>query len=175
LVARAFYETRILVGGADAKALVAMGLVVPIFPMSLLDIGSTSSSFLQVVPFAFNVLVDAALLSLAVPLGLAFRNLHAREFRWHGGFTTYSLPVDELPRRFVWVDDPALPNGGGEHEEETTAEDITRRTAEAEALRARGVSRVWVTPQLPFVFFLALGTIVGVVAGNLLWDLVVSL
>ncbi len=175
LVGRGLYETRILVGGADVKALIAMGVVLPIFPTSLLDIGSTSTAFLQVVPFAFNALVDAALLTLVVPLALAVRNLHSREFHWGGGFTTYSLAVDQLAHRFVWLDDPALPDDGGEREEETTEEDVTRRQAEADALRARGIARVRVTPQLPFVFFLALGAIVAVVAGNLLWDLVAAL
>jgi prepilin signal peptidase PulO-like enzyme (type II secretory pathway) len=33
------------------------------------------------------------------------------------------------------------------------------------------VSRVWVTPQLPFLVLMAAGTFTGLLAGNLLLDL----
>lgn len=176
VAARALYEGRLLAGGADAKALITIGVVLPVFPTSAIGMGPASTAFLQIVPFAFNALVDAAVLSLVVPLALGFRNWRRREFHWRTGFTAYRLPVDELPQRFVWVHDPTLLGSPvGEVEPDSSEADQAARERQAEALRERGVGRVWVTPQVPFVFFLALGVFVALAAGNLVWDLVVAL
>lgn len=169
LVARGLFEIRLLTGGADAKALIAMGLVLPIYPTAVIGAAGVDSAFLQVVPFAFNALVDGAVLTLVVPLAIAVQNLRAKEFHWRGGFTSYSISVGELPDRFVWVDDSSAASNRAALEAETAEEDRLRRGEIAASLSARGRATLRVTPQLPFVFFLAVGTIVAVLVGNLLW------
>ena len=173
LTARALYELHLLSGGADAKALMAMGLVLPLFPLTLLSLGPAVDAFVSVIPFALNSLVNSAVCMLAVPVEIALRNHRAHDFRWRGGFRTYSIPLEELEHRFVWLDDPDVPDLGGNTEAETAEGDLEERRALVRTLRSRGVSRLRVSPQLPFVFFLLLGSALAIIAGNLLWDLAV--
>lgn len=172
-LARGLFEFGVLYGGADAKALIAAGLLVPILAHTLLGQPGNAGMLLGVTPFAVVVLIDAALLSLAVPVLIAVRNLRDGNFRLSGGFTGYVIPVDELPRRFVWLRDPFL--HGEEEAVDTTEEDIALRRRQADELRARGATEVWVTPQIPYLLLLFAGSVAGVLAGNLLFDLLALL
>jgi archaeal preflagellin peptidase FlaK len=174
LLARALFELGALFGGADAKAVMIAALVVPLLPDPWLPIPPTATHLLAFLPFAMNLLTNAALFSLAVPIAVAVRNLRRGEFEMGRGFTGYSLPVSELPQRFVWIDDPAWKRSREDDDAETTAEDERRRTEAARELAARGIRRVWVTPQIPFVVLLALGALAATLAGNLLLDLIVA-
>ncbi|HTT73743.1 MAG TPA: A24 family peptidase C-terminal domain-containing protein [Thermoplasmata archaeon] len=176
LFARGLFELGVLYGGADAKALMVAGLLVPVWVAPLFVPGSTAAAFAAVVPFPINLLMDGALASLAVPIALAGRNLARRQFSFARGFTGYALPVAELPDRFVWVRDPAVPEARREEAEvETTAEDRALRVRIAARLRADGVPAVWVTPQIPFLVLLTAGTALALVAGNLVIDLLAIL
>ena len=177
LLARTLFELGLLYGGADAKALMVTGLILPIAATPLLPVPAAALPPLALFPFSLTLLMNAALLSIAVPLGLALRNLVKGEFEFPRGFTGYVLPVRELPRRFVWLKDPTFGRDltDEEQEVETTEEDIALRTRQRDALLAKGVDRVWVTPQLPFVILLTAGAISGILAGNLLYDLLALL
>jgi archaeal preflagellin peptidase FlaK len=169
LFARALFEIGVLYGGADAKAIMIAGLLVPIFSSPLLPQSSGESLLLSVVPFPVNILVDAALLSVTIPIGIAARNLARGEFEFPRGFSGYTIPVRELPERFVWLKDPLLARG--EDEAETSEEDREIRVRAARELEARGVERVWVTPQIPFLVLLAVGAVAALLAGNLILDI----
>jgi prepilin signal peptidase PulO-like enzyme (type II secretory pathway) len=173
--ARALFEAGVLYGGADAKALIVAGVLLPLFAAPVLYAPPGTASALGFLPFSVTLLTNAALLSIAVPLFLAARNVARGEFSFPRGFTTYTLPVDELPHRFVWVRDPALGEDTLADDSETSEEDIARRTELAETLRRRGVARVWVSPQLPFLALMAAGAFAGLLVGNLLLDVIVRL
>jgi hypothetical protein len=168
-LARGLFQSGVLYGGADAKALMAAAILVPVLARPLLAQPGNAGVLLGVTPFAIVVLIDAALFSLAVPLALAVRNLRDGNFRFPSGFTGFVIPVDELPRRFVWLKDPFL--HGEDEAVDTTEEDIALRRRQAEELRAKGATEVWVTPQIPYLLLLFAGAVVAVVAGNLLFDL----
>jgi archaeal preflagellin peptidase FlaK len=173
LFARGLFEAGILFGGADAKALMIAGLLVPMFPNPLLAPPSAIAPVAQVLPFALNVLMNSALFSVAIPVAIAVRNARVGELRGVSGFVGYSIPVDELPHRYVWVHDPMF--GEGREEEktiETSEDDRRRREALAKELRARGVDRIWVTPQIPFLVVMAFGVVGALLAGNVLFDLI---
>ena len=171
LLARALFELGALFGGADAKALMIAGILLPLFPVPLLAPYARSQQFLGFLPYPIDLLTNAAIFSLAVPIALAIRNVGLGEFSLRRGFTGYSLPVAELPHRFVWIDDPAWSGGRHTDDARTTAEDIRGRRDAARELAERGVRRVWVTPQLPFLLFMALGAFAAVAVGNVLLDL----
>jgi preflagellin peptidase FlaK len=173
LFARGLFELGVLYGGADAKALMVAGLLLPLLPTPLLPQTAPVALLLTVLPFPVNLLVDAAVLSLAVPVAIAVRNVARREFEFPRGFTGYMIPVKELPDRFVWLKDPLLAEE--EDAAETSEEDREIRVRAAHDLEAKGVERVWVTPQIPFVVLLALGAVAALLAGNLLLDLFAAL
>jgi archaeal preflagellin peptidase FlaK len=175
VLARILFELGVLYGGADAKALIVAGLLVPVFATPLIFHPAVAAGVLGVLPFSVTLLTDAALLSVAVPVAIAIRNVARGEFSFPRGFTGYTLAVEELPQRFVWVRDPAAGEDTLVEDAETSAEDIRRRTEVAAELRRKGVTRVWVTPQLPFLVLMASGAVAALLAGNLLLDLFAAL
>jgi archaeal preflagellin peptidase FlaK len=172
LFARGLFEAGVLYGGADAKALMIAAVLVPTYSAVLLPLPGSFALLLGAMPFAVDLLMNAAVLAIAIPVGIALRNVARREFRFPAGFLGYVLPVADLPRRFVWLEDP-LSAGGRERDEVETSEDDQReRERLARELSAKGVRRVWVTPQIPFVVLMAAGAIAALLAGNLVLDLI---
>jgi archaeal preflagellin peptidase FlaK len=176
LFARALFETAVLYGGADAKALMIAGLLVPLFPTPLWGPGGVLVPLTSVLPFPVDLLMNAALFSVGVPVAIALRNAMRGEFHGLRGFTGYLLPVDELPQRYVWVRDPTFGDARNEEREiETSEDDRKRRTEIAQDLTARGVRRVWVTPQIPYLVPMVAGAVAALLAGNLVVDLIAVL
>ncbi len=169
LLARALFEMGVLYGGADAKAVMVAGLLVPLFALPLVPVPQNARTILEFYPFSLDLLMDAAILAAAVPLALAIRNLRQGTFEFPSGFTSYRLPVARLPEEFVWVRDPALP--GDPEDVATSEEDRELRRRQQAELTARGITMVTVTPQLPFVVLLALGGVAALLVGNIVFDL----
>jgi hypothetical protein len=174
VLARALFEIGVLWGGADAKALMIAALLVPVFPVPFVYSPGAAYATLAYLPFAVSLLTNAALFSLAVPVFLAVRNLRRGEFSFPEGFLGYFLPVRDLPRRFVWVKDSAVP-AGRQDDAETSDDDARERAEIARELEAKGVRRVWVTPQVPLVTVMAAGAIAALLAGNVLLDIMLRL
>jgi len=170
LIARALFEFGVLYGGADAKAVMVAALLVPVDPTPLVVPPASALTLLAYYPFTLTLLMDAALVAAVVPLALAARSLRAGTFVFPRSFTSYRIPVTDLPHRFVWLRDP-LAEAGTDDDATTTEEDQQLRVRQAEELTARGVTEAWVTPQLPFVVFLAVGAVAAVLIGNVLFDL----
>jgi hypothetical protein len=166
VAARGLFEANLLYGGADAKAIMVAGAVVP-FDTTVLFAPHAAVGILAFYPFAVTLLMNGALAAVVIPLALLVRN--ARFGDWNGlrTFTGYPLVVDELPNRFVWVTDPTFRR---EDDAETSEDDRKLRERLRDELKAKGVAAVWVTPQIPFVVLLAVGAFLGVVFGNLLVD-----
>ncbi|MCI4365758.1 MAG: hypothetical protein L3K10_06850 [Thermoplasmata archaeon] len=171
VVARVLFEAGVLYGGADAKALIIAGLLVPLFPVPWLSIPANGQLAASIFPFAVNLLMDAALLSAFIPVAVALRNARRGEFSVGTGFTTYTIPVADLPHQFVWVRDPVYPTDREEEESiETSEDDRQWRVRVAGELEARGVPRIRVGPQLPFVVLLAAGALGALLWGNWIID-----
>jgi archaeal preflagellin peptidase FlaK len=169
VLARVLFEARLLYGGADAKAMMVAGIVLPVWATPWIPEPTTATTILAAYPFALTLLMDAAICSAVIPIALAVRNIRAGEFEFPRGFTGYRIPVAELPDRFVWVRDPTF--DAEADEAETSEDDRKLRERQRDELLARGVTRIWVTPQLPFVILLAAGAVAAVVLGNLIFDL----
>lgn len=172
IAARALFEIGLLYGGADAKALIAAALLVPLAPPTLIAVPAGALRLAHVVPGPLTILMDAAVLSVAVPIGLAVRNLRAGEFEGASSFVGYRIPVAELTERFVWLRDPLFGSLTPEEEEvESSEEDAALRQRQRAQLEAQGVARVWVTPQIPFLVVFLAAAIAAALVGNLLFDL----
>jgi preflagellin peptidase FlaK len=170
--ARGLFEAGLLYGGADAKAMIAAGILVPILSAALVPLPSTTGAILSIYPFSLTMLMNAALVAIVVPVGIAVRNVQRGEFTLGRGFTGYTIPVRELPERFVWLKDPTFHQPEEGFEEAETSEDDRRiRERQRSELEAQGIERVWVTPQIPFLVLFFAGSLLAVVAGNILIDL----
>ncbi len=168
---RACFELGLLYGGADAKALLAAATLIPLAPVVVYT-SAASTALSQVLPGPLTLLMNAALLSVSVPIVIAFRNLRDGSFEGAASFVGYPIPVSELSHRFVWLKDPVFSaEAEEEREAETSEDDQALRVRQQAELESRGVARVWVTPQLPFLVFFLAGAVATLLAGNLLFDL----
>ncbi|MEE9198922.1 MAG: A24 family peptidase C-terminal domain-containing protein [Dehalococcoidia bacterium] len=166
-----------LMGGADAKALMALSVLFPVQP-DLVMVGyrfpllPSPPAF----PFALTILLDGAFLSLTVPLSLLLYNL----------FTLGPGPVRREPGAALLgykLDIEAITSRKHLrllHHYEEGEGDLRRRfslggaeieegvVAGLRGYRRRGQieSRVWVSPHLPFLAFITAGFLLAAVVGN---------
>ncbi len=159
-----------LFGAADAKALICIAILFPTQPRFTILSHSFplfDASVAVVFPFALIVLLNASVLALAVPIFLFLRNLHSlglREFTRNAAmcFVAYRVNIGGLRSdRFARLT----------HIYEETDGHLTRRYSlggtplnsdTVQRLKAyhreeKVAAEVWVTPELPFILFIALG------------------
>ena len=98
-----FFRLR-LFGGADAKALICIAVLFPTQPSFTILFHQLPlfDAYLTIIfPFAFTVLLNAAVLALIVPVSLSLRNLRSlglKEFIRNATlcFVAYRVNIDEL-------------------------------------------------------------------------------
>lgn len=159
-----------LFGAADAKALICIAVLFPSQPMVSIfsyHFPLFDTYIPTIFPFALIVLLSAAVLALVVPIYLLFRNLHRSGLKELMGnasmcFVAYRANIDELGSdRFARL----------AHKYDEIDGNLTRRYswggiplnhATIQRLKAyhgegKIAAEVWVTPELPFILFIALG------------------
>jgi preflagellin peptidase FlaK len=157
-------------GGADAKALMALAILFPFYPaIGSIPVLRPDTAALEVVfPFAFNVLVNAAVIVALFPIGFLLKNAMARELRLPYGLVGYKLDVNSLVGRHVWLMESVEEGVHRMHMRPIRAESLED---EATKLKEAGHSRVWVTPKIPFIIPMTASLVLTSVIGNILLDL----
>ncbi|HEV8594214.1 MAG TPA: A24 family peptidase C-terminal domain-containing protein [Thermoplasmata archaeon] len=170
VVAHGLFYFGMLRGGADAKALMSLGLLFPgMYPhldsFPLLRPSPLAEPVMAVVfPFAFVVLVNAALLFLVIPLLFLARNAAAGDASLPRALVGLRVPINAIPKH-VWFMDRVEDGKAVTVYFPRRKED---RKEQIELLREHGFTKVWVTPQLPFIAAMFVGYVLAVTAGNLL-------
>jgi len=170
LVYQGFYQLGLLRGGADAKAMVALAVLVPLYPdaspFPVLGLPANVQGTMQALfPFSLTVLVNAAILFLLVPLAYAVVNAVRRELEFPQAFFGTKAPLDRLPPH-VWLMERVDRQG-----ERVAVLFPAHREDESEEiakLKAAGADRVWVQPKVPFMVPLLAGFLLAFFAGNLM-------
>ena len=170
LVYQGFYQMRLLHGGADAKALIALTLLLPAYPEAspfpLVAVDPRTEAAMQLLfPFSLVILVDTALLYLAVPLAILSFNVSRGNLRLPEALVGYRADLDRLPRN-VWLMERI--DNRGEHVLVLLPSRGRDQIREAERLREAGVKRVWVQPKIPFMVPVLGGLLMAFFVGNLL-------
>jgi preflagellin peptidase FlaK len=159
------YQIDVIKGGADAKALIALSLMFPLYPMvgvfPLIPIPNELSMLLF--PFSLLVLFNAAILSLIIPFGLLLYNLIHRDIKFPAMLLGYRTDIDQAKKKFVWPMQRVENNGlkfvyFPKEDEEN--EKILQNLA------AFGARRIWVTPKIPFLLFITAGLVMSAIVGN---------
>ncbi|MFZ2071380.1 MAG: A24 family peptidase C-terminal domain-containing protein [Halobacteriota archaeon] len=183
-----FYRLR-LFGGADAKCLIALSLLIPERPAFASVYPNFAANYaLMLFPFAITTLLNAAIFSLCIPPGLFVYNLltlSREELRGNPGlaFFGYKLHIGSLSdakhMRLMHLYEE-------EEEEEGEIKRIfsfggveidTEVVEELKDYHARGKieEKVWVTPELPFILFITAGFFTALLYGNLIFHLFLAL
>lgn len=161
----------LLAGGADAKALMALAVLVP-RPIAWTLSDASLPAWPSPLPGAIVALANSVFLFALAPLGLVVVNLVRRDVRFPSMLLGYTLPLEAARRSFVWVVDHVDEAGNRRQvlfPSRTSEEDYL---ANLERLEREGAERVWVTPKIPFMVPLLLGFVAAFIVGDILFRIV---
>jgi preflagellin peptidase FlaK len=155
----AFFQMRLLFGGADAKALMALAILVPIQPL----IGSFPlwPSYL---PGSWSIFANAIILFLFIPLSLLLFNIAKRNLRFPHCLLGYVISVEKAKQTFVWPMEK-IKNGKRKLVYMPKNFNVEEELAEFEKL---GIKEIWVTPKIPFMIPLLAGFLATFILGDIL-------
>ncbi len=173
-------------GGADAKALIVISLLIPTYPM--LEIAGTMLPTQGIPPislFTFTVFGNSVILTVIVPLGLFLYNLTQPSLsktlrKPYYMFIGYRCPISGLNREHIRLIEAYEQDDDGRVAFHFTTGGTSLDADVIVQLQdhiKRGLidDRVWVTPGLPFMIPITAGFITAVVYGDLIFQLTMSL
>ncbi len=164
------YMFDVIRGGADAKAFMSLAIMFPFYPVlgDLPLIQAHAELADLVFPFAFVVLVNAALVVVVLPLVFLAKNLAAGEVAFPQAFVGYRMDAAHARGRFVWLMERME---DGRHVVYTRPRRNEDLEAELDLLVKAGHDRVWITPKVPFIIPMTIGLVFSFVVGNLVFIL----
>ncbi|HIH77277.1 MAG TPA: hypothetical protein HA343_08225 [Methanomassiliicoccales archaeon] len=157
------YQLNVIKGGADAKALIALSLVFPIYPelagLPVMELNDPAA--LTMLPFPVLVLFNGAILTLLVPVGMLLLNIARRDIRFPLMLFGTRMTIEDAKKKHVW---PMERVADGK----VRTALLSRQDDEIDwdALQAAGVDRPWVTPKVPFLVPLTLAVPFSLLMGN---------
>lgn len=154
----------LVAGGADAKALMALGLLAP-FPLSLSEGVPPLASE---APAAFSVLTNSLLLFLVIPLAFLAWNAAHGHLRLPHAFLGVKRRAAEVRRGHAWPME--VVDADGKRRTRLFASRMSESEVEEtfERVQALGAERVWVSPKVPFMIPLLGGFVLAFLVGDLL-------
>ncbi len=161
------YYFAILYGGADAKAVLVLAILVPFYPhipgFTHTGLVSQQIPFMQIMfPFTLIVLLNASIIVLFILPVYLFINLKNKDFGFPQMLFGYRMDIENVSDSFVWPMERYNEDG------ERTIKLFPRGDMDEviETLRKRGLKRVWVTPKIPFIVPICIGYVISFLIGN---------
>jgi len=158
-----FFQMRLLFGGADAKALMALAILVPIQPL-LWDL-PLWPSFL---PGSWSIFANATILFLFIPISLLIINIGKGNLRFPHCLLGYIITVEKAKKTFVWPMEK-IQDGKRKLLYMPKNFDVDEELAEFEKF---GIKEIWVTPKIPFMIPLLAGFLAAFFLGDILLQIV---
>jgi len=156
------YRYDFIKGGADAKALIFLLILFPIYPVAL-D-GLRPPLYVSVTfPLFLSVLLFGALLTLAIPIYNFALNLFRGDGEFPHMFLGFRKPVAAVDLNREWLLE--VPGEGGERVRVRKL-GAGNDSLELENIRKLGWNRVWVSPKIPFIVPLTAGLLLVLVFGT---------
>ncbi len=177
-------------GGADAKAIISAGILMPRYPFSFQNLPIIGISSLQFLSMPLTILTNAAILTLILPLVFLSRNIlwklkHKKLFEGIQSstfkkmlmlITGYKIETLEFIKKLDFyhpLEYPRRINGRRE------VKLFQRLVDEGESLKFKNEiitnyrnkmygEYIWVTPLLPFMIYLTIGALISIVIGDLI-------
>jgi len=137
-------------GGADAKAIMALAILNPLPPsISIFH----SPQFI----FPLTILINSLLLILPLPILFFFYNVFKKNVELPQAFFGYKMDAEKAKNKFVW---PMEKDG------------VKKIYPVKDADLSFYKGEIWVTPKLPFLVFIFFGYIISYVFGDVLFAFV---
>jgi preflagellin peptidase FlaK len=171
LLVYALYFTNVIHGGADAKALMSVALVVPWYPvLPGVPLISTPEPLVDVAdvtfPFVLLVLMMASLSVMFLPLYNLAANASRGCLEFPMALFGRRVPVAEAEKAQVWPMERLV---DGRLERALFPKRGRNLQGEYDALKSAGVTDVWVTHKIPFIIPITAGLVLAAVVGNVVY------
>lgn len=158
-----FFQMRMIFGGADAKAIMALAILLPFWP-SLGELPLWKSYL----PFSWVIFANAIVLFLFIPLSLLLFNVSKRDVQFPHSLLGYKMSVEKARQKFVWPLE-RIKEGERKFSYMPKQFDIEEELKEFEQA---SISEIWVTPKIPFMIPLLAGFIASFLVGDLLFQFI---
>ncbi len=155
------FQLGLIFGGADAKALMAIAILLPLQP--------TISQFPlwghSLMPAAWTVFSNSIVLFLFIPISLLILNLINKNIKFPHVFLGYKMPISKAREKFVWPLEKTV-DGKTKLVKMPKSFDATE---EYDAFEKQGMKDIWVTPKIPFMIPLLGGFVFTFIFGDLMF------
>jgi len=158
------FQLRLIFGGADAKALMAIAVLVPFQP----QIQSMPLWGSSIMPASWQVFSNSIIVFLFIPISLLIYNLAKRNIKFPYIFLGYKMKIKKAREKFVWPLEKIV-DGKTKFSYMPKEFDADEELDEFEKL---GIDEIWVTPKIPFMIPLLFGFIITFVFGDILFYLI---
>jgi preflagellin peptidase FlaK len=165
------FQLRLIFGGADAKALWAIAILVPITPIINNFPIFYDSAKPFVMPFSWSIFSNSIIIFLFIPLSLFIYNISNKNLSFPHCFLGYKMKVKKAREKFVW---PLEKIVDGKQKFVYMPKDFDADEELKEFERA-GIKEIWVTPKIPFMIPLLIGFIISFILGDILFFLMNNL
>jgi len=156
------FQMRLIFGGADAKALMALALLAPAHPI----IGNFPL-WQSLMPFPWTIFSNSVIIFLIIPLALFIYNILKRNIEFPYCLLGYKITIDKARETFVW---PLEKIVDGKRRFMYMPKDFDV-TEELNAFEKQNIKKIWVTPKVPFMIPLLAGFIFAFIIGDILYYL----
>ena len=157
------FQLRLIFGGADAKAIMALAILLPIKP-DIMGFPIWESRL----PYAWAPFFNALLIFLLIPLGLFIFNIIRRSPKFPHCFLGYKMNVKKAKEEFVWPLERIV-NGKRKFSYMPQKFDIN---VDLNGFEKMSIDQIWVTPKIPFMIPLLAGFICSFIIGDLIFLLI---
>jgi archaeal preflagellin peptidase FlaK len=155
----ALFQMRLIFGGADAKAMMALAVLVPLMPaMNHIPLWPS------IMPWSWVIFANSVILFLAIPLSLIVYNASKRNLAMPYAFLGYKMKVEDAKKKFVW---PLEKLVDGKRKFSRIPDDFDESSF-LKAFEDAGINEIWVTPKVPFMVPLLAGFLAAFFLGDLI-------
>ena len=160
------FQLRLIFGGADAKALMALAILLPVQPL----IEQFPLWGRSIMPGSWTIFSNSVAIFLVIPLSLLLYNLIKRNVEFPYCFLGYKMSVEKAKQTFVW---PLETIQDGKRKFAYMPKDYDADDELIE-FEKQGITEIWVTPKIPFMIPLFVGYIVTFILGDILFSIMQS-
>jgi len=158
----AMFQLRLIFGGADAKALMALAILIPFQP----QIYSIPLWGQSIMPGSWTVFSNAVVVFLIIPISLLIYNLIKRDIVFPYCLLGYKMDIETAKQNFIWPLERIDEQGKRRFSYMPKDFDVDE---ELKIFEQRGIDRIWVTPKIPFMIPLLIGFILTFILGDILF------
>ena len=171
LLVYSLYFTNVIHGGADAKALMSIALVLPWYPiLPNLPLIATPAAIADIVdisfPFMMLVLMMGSLSVMFLPFYNLALNAKQGNFMLPMALFGRRVKVADAEKALVWPMERLV---DGKMQRALFPKRGRNLMKEYEALRAAGIQDVWVTHKIPFIVPITVGLVLAATVGNVVY------